>query len=240
MVSDYKPKTALITGASRGIGAECARALSRCGYRVIINYLGSEAAAMALARETGGIPVQGDVSVDKEAAALVAASGEIDVLVCCAGEALIKQFQDTTAEEWRHIFAVNVEGTVNVCRAAIPAMIRRKSGVIITISSVWGLTGSSCETAYSASKAAVIGLTKALAKEFGPSGIRVNCIAPGVICTDMNKDLTPDALAAIKEETPLGTLGCPEDVAALVSFLASDGARFITGQVIGTNGGLVI
>ena len=240
MVFEKKTKTALVTGASGGIGAECVRALARSGHRVIINYFESEATAVELARETGGIPYKADVSDDREAEALVAASGEAEVLVCCAGKALIKQFQDTTAEDWRRIFAVNVEGTVNVCRAAVPAMIRKKSGAIITISSVWGLTGSSCETAYSASKSAVIGLTKALAKELGPSGIRVNCIAPGVICTDMNRDLSSDVLDALREETPLRTLGHPCDVAALVSFLASDSARFITGQVFGVNGGLVI
>ena len=233
-------KTALITGASRGIGAACARALARDGYRVVINYRESRERAEALALETGGIAVCADVSDDFSAQELAEQAGDADVLVCCAGIALIKQFQDTTAAEWRRIFAVNVEGTANICRHVVPGMIRRKSGSIITFSSMWGQVGASCEVAYSASKAAVIGLTRALAKELGPSGIRVNCVSPGVIMTDMNKELSEEALSALREETPLMSLGEPSDVAGTVRFLASDDAKFITGQVIPINGGIVI
>ena len=233
-------KKALITGASRGIGAACARALCEDGFEVVIGYNSSEDAAKALAEELGGVAVRADVSDEKQAAALVEAAGEVDVIVCCAGIAMQKLFQDTTAEDWRRIFAVNTEGTANVCRAAVPSMIRRKSGVIITVSSMWGQVGASCEVAYSASKAAVIGMTQALAKELGPSGIRVNCVAPGVIRTDMTAALSAETMTALAEETPLGVNGTPEDVADVVRFLASDSARFITGQVIGVNGGLVI
>lgn len=233
-------RTAVVTGASRGIGAACARALAGSGYRVIVNYNRSRDLAVELAAEINGKAVCADVSDDKQARELVEAAGAIDVLVCCAGISLIKLFQDTTAEDWRHIFSVNVEGTVNVCRAAVPGMIRRRSGSIITVSSMWGQTGGSCEVAYSASKAAVIGMTKALAKELGPSGIRVNCIAPGVIDTDMNRELSRETLDELCEETPLCSIGAPEDIAAVAVFLASDASRFITGQVLGVNGGLVI
>jgi len=233
-------KTALVTGGSRGIGKACVRALAEDGCRVVIGYLKEREKAEALARETGGIAVKADVSVESEAKALVEAAGDIDALVCCAGVSLIKLFQDTTAEEWRRVFAVNVEGTANVCRFAVPRMIRKKSGSIVTVASMWGQVGASCETAYSASKAAVIGLTKALAKELGPSGVRVNCLSPGVIMTDMNAELTEETLRSLRGETPLMTLGEAGDVAEAVRFLASDRAKFITGQVLAVNGGLVI
>ncbi|MBR5382107.1 MAG: 3-oxoacyl-ACP reductase FabG [Oscillospiraceae bacterium] len=233
-------KTALVTGGSRGIGAACVRALAEDGCRVVVNYVKEREKAEALARETGGEAFRADVSVEAEAKALVEAAGEPDVLVCCAGISFIKLFQDTTAEEWRRVFAVNVEGTANVCRFAVPGMIRKKSGCIVTVSSMWGQVGASCETAYSASKAAVIGLTRALAKELGPSGVRVNCLAPGVVMTDMNAELSPETLDALRGETPLNVLGEAGDIAGAVRFLASDAAKFITGQVLAVNGGLVI
>jgi 3-oxoacyl-[acyl-carrier protein] reductase len=164
--------------------------------------------------------------------------GGVDVLVCSAGIALLRQFQDTTAADWQRIMSVNLGGTVNCIRAALPHMLRNKFGRIVTVSSMWGVTGGSCESAYSASKAALIGLTRSLAKELGPSGITVNCVAPGVIATDMNADLTEEDLAALREETPLGTLGTPEDVAQAVRYLVS--APFVTGQVLGVNGGILI
>ncbi len=233
-------KTALITGASRGIGAACTRVLAKDGYKVIINYNNSEQAAKALADETGGIAIKADISDWRQVHSMFEQAGPVDVLVCNAGIGLIKLFTDTTPDEWRRIFAVNVDGTAFCCREALPHMIRCKYGRIITISSMWGVTGASCETAYSASKASVIGFTKALAKEVGPSGISVNCIAPGVIDTDMNSELSGDVVDSLKEDTPLGSIGSADDVAHAVSFLVSDDARFITGQVLGVNGGFLI
>ena len=233
-------KTALITGGSRGIGAACARQLARDGYRVVINYCRSAAAAQALAEEIGGTAVCADVADSAQVARLFDAAGEVDVLVCCAGVAWQGLLQDMTDEAWRRLFAVNTDGVFYCCRRAIPTMVRRRAGSIVTVSSMWGEAGASCEAAYSASKAAVIGLTKALARELGPSGIRVNCVSPGVIDTDMNRGHSAQTMAALREETPLGTLGTPEDVAQAVSFLVSDRARFITGQVLGVSGGFLI
>ncbi len=233
-------KTALVTGASRGIGAAIARALSRDGYRVIINYHNSEAAAAALAEEIGAEICRADVSDNAAVEKMFNDIGRVDTLVCCAGTASYGLFTDMSHEQWRALFSVNTDGCASCCRAAIPGMVRRKTGCIITVSSVWGVHGASCEAAYSASKAAVIGLTRALAKELGPSGIRVNCIAPGVIDTDMLSPLTQEDKAALADETPLCRLGRPEDAAELAAFLASDRAAFITGQVIGVDGGFAL
>ena len=166
--------------------------------------------------------------------------GQVDVLINNAGVAQQKLFDTVTPEEWRRLFAVNVDGVYHCCKCALPGMLRRHAGVILNVSSMWGIAGASCEVAYSASKAAVIGLTKALAKEVGPSGIRVNCIAPGAVDTEMNAHLSEADLALLREETPLGTLGEAEDVAKLALFLASSAGKFLTGQVISPNGGLVI
>ena len=235
-----RKRTALITGGSRGIGAACARSLTKAGYRIIINYDRSEEAAKNLASELGCSTVQADVSDPVQVSRMFGEIGDVDILVCCAGIALAKLFTDTSYEEWRHVLAVNLDGTANCCRAAIPHMVQEKDGRIITVSSIWGVTGASCETAYSASKAGVIGLTKSLAKELGPSGITVNCIAPGVIDTDMNATLSPETLKELAEETPLSRIGTPEEVAAAVRFLASEEAAFITGQVLGVTGGFAI
>ena len=235
-----RKRTALITGGSRGIGAACARSLTKAGYRIIINYDRSEEAAKNLASELGCSTVQADVSDPVQVSRMFGEIGDVDILVCCAGIALAKLFTDTSYEEWRHVLAVNLDGTANCCRAAIPHMVHEKDGRIITVSSIWGVTGASCETAYSASKAGVIGLTKSLAKELGPSGITVNCIAPGVIDTDMNATLSPETLKELAEETPLSRIGTPEEVAAAVRFLASEEAAFITGQVLGVTGGFAI
>ena len=166
--------------------------------------------------------------------------GGVDVLVNNAGVSSFGILQDISEEEWDRVFGINVKGAFLCAKAALGHMIRNHGGVIVNISSMWGLVGASCEVHYSASKAALIGMTKALAKELGPSGIRVNCVAPGVIDTDMNSKLTEDDLAVLREETPLGKIGKPSDVAASVMFLASDGGKFITGQVISPNGGIVI
>ena len=161
----------------------------------------------------------------------------MDVLVNNAGIAQQKLFSDITPEEWRRMFAVDVEGVFHCCQCALPYMIHRKAGSIVNISSVWGQVGASCEVHYSAAKAAVIGLTKALAKELGPSGIRVNCVAPGVIRTEMNAHLSGEDMEALREETPLCRIGEPEEVADAVSFLAGEGSRFVTGQILAVSGG---
>ena len=233
-------KKALITGASRGIGAQCARTLAEDGWDVFINYNRSEGAALALAGEIGGTAVKADVSDFMAVAKMFEITGGLDLLVCNAGIARQQLFTESTPADWRHIFAVNADGVYNCCRCAVPYMVYNKKGSIITISSIWGQTGASCEVAYSASKAAVIGFTKALAKELGPSGVRVNCIAPGVIDTEMNANLSESDLDALKDETPLCSIGSVKDIAEAVRFLASDSASFITGQVLGVNGGMLI
>ena len=237
-------KVVLITGASRGIGAAAARRFAAGGCRVVVNYHRSREQAEALAAEIGGWAVQADVSdpvqVRKMVDNVLDKFCQLDILICNAGVAQQKLFGDLTDSDWRQVFAVNVDGTFHAIRAALPHFLHRKAGRILTVSSMWGQVGGSCEVAYSASKAAVIGLTKALAKELGPSGITVNCVAPGVIDTEMNQTLTPQDLAALAEETPLGRIGAPEEVAEALWYLASDTAGFVTGQVLAPNGGLVI
>ncbi len=232
-------KKVLVTGASRGIGAACARALANDCDCLVINYLNTDSTAETLAAELGGTAVRADVADSAQVRQMFETMDRLDVLVCNAGISLVKLFTDTTENEWRKLLDTNLGGVINCCQAAIPLMVRQKYGRIIIISSVWGVTGASCEAVYSASKAALIGLTKALAKELGPSGITVNCVAPGVIETDMNAALTPEDRAALISSTPLGMIGEASDVAALVRFLATDEARFITGQVIGVDGGFV-
>ncbi len=233
----------LITGASRGIGAACAREFARNGDRVFINYNSSKTAAEKIAAETGAVPVKADVSNFDEVnkmREIIGGYGRLDVLVNNAGISQIKMFTDITESDWDNMFNVNVKGMYLVTRAFVGDMIAAKSGKIINVSSMWGVTGGSCEVHYSASKAAVIGFTKALAKELGPSGINVNCVAPGVIDTDMNAHLGNNDLDALKNETPLMRIGTPEDVAKTVFFLASKNADFITGQVLNVDGGMVI
>ena len=233
-------KTALVTGASRGIGEAIARELSSDGFKVYINYNNSFDKAIALADEIGGLAIKADVSDLSQVRSMFDEIGELNVLVCNAGISEYGLFSDTSPEKWRDIFAVNVDGMYNCVQCALHSMIKRKGGSIITLSSVWGVHGASCEAAYSASKAAVIGLTKSLAKELGPSGIRVNCIAPGVIETDMMSGFSPEDKQALREQTPLCRLGKPSDVAQMAAFLASDKSEFITGQVLGVDGGFAL
>jgi len=239
-------QTALITGASRGIGSAIARQLAKDGFRVIINYNASEREAQLLISELNNtnsikcIALQADVSDRAQVEAVFAAAGGIDVLINNAGIAQQKLFTDLTEQDWDRMFDVDVKGVFHCCQCALPYMIHQKHGKIINISSMWGQVGASCEVHYSAAKAAVIGLTKALAKEVGPSGIQVNCIAPGVIQTEMNAHLDESTIEELKEETPLGVIGTVQDIADAVSFLAGEKADFITGQVLGVNGGIVI
>lgn len=242
-------RAALITGASRGIGAATARLLAQRGCAVAVNYYRSEERALALVDELTraghtAMAVRADVADGVQVRRMVDNVLEkfcqLDILVCNAGIAKSGLISDLTQEEWRAIFAVNVDGVYHAVRCALPHMIHRKAGRIVTVSSMWGQVGASCEAAYSASKAAVIGLTKALAQELGPSGITVNCVAPGVIDTEMNREYTPEDLAALAEQTPLGRLGTPEEVARTIAFLASDEAAFFTGQVLSPNGGFVL
>ena len=237
-------KTALVTGGSRGIGAAVARRLAADGYRVAVNYHFARAQAESLAEELGGIAVQADVSdsaqVQKMVDTVLEKFCQLDILVCNAGVAWQGLLQDMRDEEWRKVLGTDLDGVFFCCRAVLPHMIGQKSGKIVTMSSMWGQVGASCEAAYSAAKAGVIGLTRALAKEVGPSGISLNCVAPGVIDTEMNQKLGPEALAELAEETPLGRLGTAADIAGCVSFLCSPAADFVTGQVLSANGGLVI
>ncbi len=239
-------QTALITGASRGIGRAIARQLAEDGFRVIVHYNTSEDEAMTLleelnqAADTECMAVQADVADRAQVEAMFSRAGGVDVLVNNAGIAQQKLFTDITEQDWDIMFGVDVKGVFHCCQCALPYMIHQKRGKIINISSIWGQVGASCEVHYSAAKAAVIGLTKALAKELGPSGIQVNCIAPGVIQTEMNAHLDEETRKELKEETPLGGIGTPEDIAGAASFLAGSRSDFITGQVIGVNGGIVI
>lgn len=242
-------KTVLITGASKGIGYETAKLFAKTGYNVAINYNKNKESAISLMNELhknhyNAMVVHADVSSKEQVDLMIEAVnkqfGDIDILVNNAGIAKQSLFTDISEQEWDNMFNVNVKGMFLCCQSVLHAMIRRKSGKIINISSIWGITGASCEVLYSSTKAAVIGLTKSLAKELGPSGIQVNCVAPGVIDTDMNSDLDEAAIEDLKEQTPLETIGKCIDIAQTIAFLASDKANFITGQVISPNGGFLI
>lgn len=245
----FRNAVVLVTGASRGIGREVARQFALDGCRVAINYHSHQADAESLERELResgcqAIAVRADVGnrqqVDAMMLVIRQAYGPVDILVNNAGFGQQCLFTDISEADWDRMFDVHVKGAFHCCQAVLPDMIRRQSGKIINISSIWGLVGASCEVHYSAAKAAVIGLTKALAKELGPSKIQVNCVAPGVIDTDMNAALDTDTRAALSEQTPLGSIGTVVDVAHTVLFLASDRSAYITGQVISPNGGIVI
>jgi 3-oxoacyl-[acyl-carrier protein] reductase len=227
----------VITGGSRGIGAAAVEAFARRGDRVYFLYEKNHEAAKAVAERTGATPICCDVA---DCAAVKAALSGIDadVLICNAGIVHYGLMSMMKEEAWDRIFDVNVKGVFNCVNAAMPAFLRKQRGSVITVSSMWGQVGASCEAAYSATKGAVIALTKALAKELGPSGIRVNCVAPGVIVTDMCASVDPEILASMAEENCVGRNGTPEDVAKAMVYLAD--AEFVTGQVLPVNGGYVV
>lgn len=244
-------QTVLITGGSRGIGAASVLAFAKAGYRVAFTWHSSADAARRVVETVQQtvpgstvLAIRADAANSAQVRDAVAQTarelGGPQVLVCNAGIAQQKLFTDLTDEDWRRMMSVDLDGVFYACRAALPGMIREKYGRILCVSSMWGQTGGSCEVHYSAAKAGVIGLCRALAKEEGPSGITVNCVAPGVIDTDMMASFTEEDRAALAEETPVGRLGTAEEIARTLVFLASPDAGYITGQVIGQNGGLVI
>ena len=242
-------QVALITGSSRGIGRAVALELSLAGYAVCINYIQSHEAAEALAAQLRGegreaIAIQADVAdshvVNEMVRQTEAELGPVTLLVNNAGISWQGLFQDMEDAAWERMLAVNLTGARNAARAVLPAMISQKSGCIVNISSMWGLRGASCEVAYACSKAAIVGLTRSLALELAPSRIRVNCVAPGCIETDMVRVLGQETREMLVAETPIGRLGTPEDIAHAVAFLASEQASFITGQVLTADGGFIV
>ena len=243
-------KVAFITGASRGIGASTALYFAKCGYDVAINYLNSKEQAEKIVSQIralgqNAIALCGDVSDKEKVCEMVAECnkvlGTITVLVNNAGISQQKVFSDIDESDFRRMFSVNVDGVYNTIHEVLPQMVHEKHGSIVNVSSMWGVTGASCEVHYSAAKSAVIGLTKALAQELAPSSIRVNCVAPGLIDTDMNSNLSQEELDAVIEEIPLGKIGKPEDIAKAIYFLADDEfSPFTTGAVLNVNGGMVV
>ena len=238
-------KHILISGGSRGIGRALVEAFCAAGDRVVFLYRTNDAEAARVTEATGAVGIKADVSdPDKVARALSEAEalldGRIDVLVNNAGVSHIGLMQDMTDAEWRRVLDTNLSGAFYLSRGVVGGMVRRQYGRIVHVGSMWGKVGASCEVAYSASKAGLRGLTMAMAKELGPSGITVNCVEPGLIETDMNAAIDESVKRELCDETPLGRMGTPRDVAAAVLFLASDSAGFVTGQIIGVDGGLAV
>lgn len=228
----------VITGGSRGIGAAAVELFAARGDRVTFLYEKNHTAAKAVADKTGAAAICCDVTDGEAVNRAFSQIGDVDILVCNAGTMYFGLLSQMAEDEWNRLFAVNVGGIYHCVNAAMPSFLKTHRGSIVTVSSMWGQVGASCEAAYSATKGAVIALTKALAKELGPSGIRVNCVAPGVILTDMCANVAPDILAGMAEEAPLGRNGMPMDVAKAIAYLAD--AEFVTGQVLGVSGGYVI
>ena len=237
-------KNVLVNGGSRGIGRAIVELFTERGYNVAFTYNNSINEANELSRKTGALAIKADSASESEVNIAVATVeekiGRVDILINNAAISGSGLFTDVSYEEWRRMFAVNLDGAFLYSKRVLPEMIREHSGRIINISSMWGITGASCEVNYSATKAAIIGMTKALAKEVGPSGITVNCIAPGLIDTDMNKNLSEDDIASLVDETPLSRIGTPRDVAEAALFLAGESSSFITGEVLNVNGGFLI
>ena len=230
--------TVLITGGSRGIGAAAVEAFAARNDRVFFLYEKEHGAARALAEKTGATAICCDVSDGTAVKAAFAQIPDVDILICNAGICRTGLMSMLPESDWDRLFDVNVKGIYHCVNAAMPAFLKKQAGCVITVSSMWGQVGASCEAAYSATKGAVIALTKALAKELGPSGVRVNCVAPGVILTDMCANVDPEILAEMAEESPVGRNGTPMDVAKAFAYLAD--APFVTGQVLGVNGGLIV
>ena len=228
----------VITGGSRGIGAAAVELFAGQGHHVTFLYEKNHEAARAVTEKTGANAICCDVADTAAVEQAFRQIGDVDILICNAGIMHFAPINLMRETEWDRIFAVNVKGIYNCVNAALPSFLQKQKGCIITVSSMWGQAGASCEAAYSATKGAVIALTKALAKELGPSGIRVNCVSPGVILTDMCANLEPEVLAGLAEEAPLGRNGSPEDVARAMAYLAD--ADFVTGQILPVNGGFVI
>ena len=237
-------KTVLITGGSRGIGRAMVELFSHKGYAVAFTYKNSENEAKSLAESAGALAIKADSAIEADVISAVklaeSSLGKIDCLINNAGISSFSLFTDLTLDDWNECLSVNLTGAFLYSKAVIPGMLSRKRGRIINITSMWGVVGSSCEVHYSTAKAGLIGMTKALAKELGPSGITVNAIAPGAIETDMNKSLSDEDKAALCDETPLMRIGMPSEVAEAALFLASEGASFITGEVMNVSGGFVV
>ena len=228
----------VITGGSRGIGAAVVERFTRRGDCVTFLYEKNHDAARAVAEKTGARAICCDVADTAAVEQAFRQIGDVDILICNAGIMHFAPINMVAEDEWDRMFAVNVKGIYNCVNAALPSFLKKQEGSIVTVSSMWGQVGASCEAAYSATKGAIIALTKALAKELGPSGIRVNCVAPGVILTDMCANIEPEILAGLAEEAPVGRNGSPEDVAKAMEYLAD--ADFVTGQVLAVNGGFVM
>lgn len=239
-------KTVLISGGSRGIGAEAVKKFASNGWKVVFLYNMSENDAKNVAVKTGAFGIRCDVSkYDDVKGAIAKVKAELginffDAVVCNAGISRIQLFTETTEKDWDEIMATNLNGVFYTIKETLPEMISNKAGKIVIVSSMWGQVGASCEVAYSTSKAALIGLTKSLAKEVGPSGINVNCVAPGVIDTDMNRELDQETIKGLVEEIPFNELGKPADVANVIYFLTTEGSNYVSGQVIGINGALIV